>query len=339
MEKTNKLLLGGALLIVGIGVAVLFYARSVTRLKGQLDISSSCFSAIAKMSAQSPDSVATILINGNSTSELELVWQDSNEQEFVGYVEWTNGDVFQEEKKVTRPDHCANVPTPTPTGSVNPENVLGSTGSLSITPSLTPTSTIVRAISLTPSITSSPSLSPTKTLTPTVTKVPSKTPTPTALPSATKTPTPVSPVECTGLSVSAASGTAPLTVTFTVKTSRPAAEVQEYEFNFGDDSAGQPVQVIQKEPVLTHRYELAGTYATSVRVRSLNGDWAGVKSACQKTITVRSRPEVLSSTESGTLAENEKGELPTTGVSLFHSIIIATLSLVGVYLYKRFRLI
>lgn len=164
---------------------------------------------------------------------------------------------------------------------------------------------------------------PTPTLTPTPN--PTTTPTPTVTP--TPGPAPENP-RCVGLSASPSEGSAPLTVSFTGSGFDKNGPILEYEFDFGDASGFQPQIWKQKESVAAHRYEKAGTYIASLKVKDQGGTWRDGNDDCRKTITVKSSPTVLST--------STPDELPSAGASV---LALAGLAPLGYYLYKRFKLV
>ncbi|OGM29031.1 hypothetical protein A2962_04540 [Candidatus Woesebacteria bacterium RIFCSPLOWO2_01_FULL_39_61] len=172
------------------------------------------------------------------------------------------------------------------------------------------------------------------TPTPTPTTIPTITPTPTTtfVPTATPTPGPEpEQARCTGLSVSPQEGTAPLTVRFTGSGFDKNGPILEYEFDFGDSSGFQPQVWKQKEPEAAHRYENPGTFVATVKVKDQAGIWRDGNSDCKKTITVHGKPQVLA-------AAKVKG-LPEAGSPIGASGVIISLGSLGVYLYKRFKII
>jgi hypothetical protein len=164
---------------------------------------------------------------------------------------------------------------------------------------------------------------PTPTVTPTLTPSPSPTPTVTPTPG----PAPENP-RCVGLSASPSEGSAPLTVVFTGSGFDKNGPILEYEFDFGDASGFQPQIWKQKESEASHRYEKAGTYIASLKVKDQGGVWRDGNDDCRKTITVKSTPTVLSA---GT-----PDELPSAGISV---LALAGLAPLGYYLYRRFKLL
>lgn len=81
------------------------------------------------------------------------------------------------------------------------------------------------------------------------------------------------------LTVSPASGTAPLSVTADASGSTPgSAPISSYSFNFGDGSAAGP----QSSPTATHSYQSAGSYPVTVTVTDANG----LTSTATQTVTV-----------------------------------------------------
>ena len=168
-----------------------------------------------------------------------------------------------------------------------------------------------------PSATPTPSVTP--TITPTLTPTPSLTPTP--------GPEPENP-RCVGLSASPTEGSAPLTVRFTGSGFDKNGPILEYEFNFGDSSGFQPQVWKQKESEAAHRYENAGTFIASLKVKDQGGTWRDGNDDCKVTITVKSTPTVLSS--------STVNELPSTGASV---LILSGLVPLGYFIYRRFKLV
>jgi hypothetical protein len=168
---------------------------------------------------------------------------------------------------------------------------------------------------------------PSPTSTPTITQ----TPTPTVTPSPTTTPTPGPEPEqphCVGLSASPTEGTATLTVKFTGSGFDKNGPILEYEFDFGDASGGQPQVWKQTGSEASHRYDNPGTYTASLKVKDQGGTWRDGSGDCKKTITVRTKPQVLSATL--------PTELPSAGAAAFSFLSLVP---VGFYLYRRFKLL
>jgi hypothetical protein len=174
---------------------------------------------------------------------------------------------------------------------------------------------------------------PTPSLTPTQT--PTITPTPTLTPTPTPTPTPEEEEEpesrCVGLSASPTEGTAPLTVRFNGSGFDEDGEIQRYKFDFGDDSGGQPQVWEQDGSVSYHRYEYAGTYTAALHVRDSRGNWRNGNEDCKIAITVSAEPQVL--------AASSKGGLPETGVDGIVTLALLATGPVGVFLYKKNKLV
>lgn len=163
--------------------------------------------------------------------------------------------------------------------------------------------------------------------TPTPTSAPTPTPTAKMTPTVTPTPGPVS--ACYDLEFEPEEGTAPLTVKFTGHADDPThgGQVQEYRFDFGDASDGQPQVVYQEGNVAYHRYQNPGEFNAELRIRDHANLWK-TSGDCKVTVKVVNPPQVL-----GTSTAEE---LPATG---FPIVIFAGLLPVGYYLYKRFKLI
>lgn len=170
--------------------------------------------------------------------------------------------------------------------------------------------------------------SPTPTMTPTPTPTPTETPVPTPTP----TPDDDEPESsCTGLSVSPSEGTAPLTVRFNGSGYDEDGDIQMYKFDFGDNSDGQPQIWEQEESEAHHRYEYPGTYIVGLHVKDSRGNWRNGNDDCKKIIEVKGEPEVLGASTTT--------ELPKTGTPALFGVGLASLGSLGVYLYKRFRLV
>lgn len=168
---------------------------------------------------------------------------------------------------------------------------------------------------------------------------PTPTPTPTATPTATPTPTPTatpttSPTSrCVDLDASTLSGTVPLTITFTGSGFDSTGSIAEYEFNFGDSSGGQAQLVRTGSNQATHRYENAGEFNASLLVKDSRGVWVGSGDAdCKLSINVSAKPQVLGA--------KAPPELPKTGFEgALVPFVLAPLAGLGVYLFRRFRLL
>ncbi|KKT77939.1 MAG: PKD domain containing protein [Microgenomates group bacterium GW2011_GWB1_44_8] len=171
-------------------------------------------------------------------------------------------------------------------------------------------------------------VAPTPTATPTPTPTPTLTPTPT--PTATPTPGPGVTGSCVGLSVSPSEGTVPLSVTFTGSGTDSSGNIQQYEFNFGDGSNGQPQIIQQTSTQATHVFNNPGSFVTSVRIKDSRGNWVGDPNSCQKTVTVKAKPQVIGATAPPVL--------PKAGASPIGLLLLATAtSTGGLYLFRRFR--
>ncbi|MFC1649620.1 PKD domain-containing protein [Patescibacteria group bacterium] len=202
--------------------------------------------------------------------------------------------------------------TPTPTATATP------------TPTITPTATP------TPTATGTPTPTPTGTVTPTPTATNTPTPTVTNTPTPTNTPVPDESA-CTGLSASPTSGATPLTVRFTASGFDNHGDIQEYEFDYGDSSDDQPQVWRQNEAEAAHRYEHAGSYIATVRVKDSRGHWRGGNSECRVEITVTGKPQVLGKSTA-------KG-LPATGAPVAAGAVLLSLAGSGVALIRRFKLV
>lgn len=182
-----------------------------------------------------------------------------------------------------------------------------------------------------PTSTPTPTATPSVTPTPTVTPIPTATATVTPTATPTLTPTPNGPVSyCVGLSASPTEGVRPLTVTFNASGYDSNGTIQEYEFDFGDASGGQAQVWKQTSNVAAHRYENAGTYTATVKVKDSRGNWSGGNSECAKTIKVTDKPQVLGATT--------PKELPKSGANAFIALALVCLGGVGVYLFRKYRL-
>ncbi len=229
-----------------------------------------------------------------------------------------------------------NTPTPTATNTPTPTATVTPTVTPTITVTSTPTPT--KPATPTPTKTPTPTLTGTPTPTLTATPTPTTTVTPTATPTVTNSPTPTvtaTPVpsesSCTGLSASPTSGSIPLTVRFTASGFDNRGNIQQYEFDFGDSSDGQPQVWRQDGSEASHRYENAGSYIATVRVKDSRGQWQGGNSECRVEITVTGKPQVLGKSTA-------KG-LPETGTPLTAGVVIVSLAGAGIALVRHFRLV
>lgn len=134
-------------------------------------------------------------------------------------------------------------------------------------------------------------LSPTPTATPSGTPGPS----PTLTPTITQTPTPTQkPNElpnCTSLSASPTSGTAPLTVTFTGTGTDRDGKIIAFEFTFGDgQSQTKEIEKILAKGTesvsVSHTFDKAGSFWASLRVKDNNDEWSDTPEACKVKIEV-----------------------------------------------------
>lgn len=277
-----------------------FFAKSIFAWGGQLNISKNCEKAIADLVLNPDSQVVEAKINNQETRHLEVVWGSENTLTFTAFIRWDTGETWSDMKSVTKPSECA-VPSPTPT----------------TIPSPTPTVTPIPTATLTPIPTQTVTPIPTATLTP----VPTATPTPGPEPEQAR---------CTGLSVSPQEGTAPLTVRFTGSGFDKNGPILEYEFDFGDSSGFQSRIWKQKEAEAAHRYENAGVYVASVKVKDQAGIWRDGNNDCRKVIWVRGKPQVLAATKTKSL--------PEAGMPLDIGVFVSLGSL-GAYLYRRFKII
>lgn len=122
--------------------------------------------------------------------------------------------------------------------------------------------------------------------TPSTTSTPSPTATPTPTP--TPTPQPNTLPECTGLSVSPSSGSAPLTVSFFCSGIDRDGDITAVDVNFGDGknkvvekNVGSPGSLLT-----SYTYPASGSFSASCRVRDNNYVYSGTPDACKKTVTV-----------------------------------------------------
>lgn len=177
-----------------------------------------------------------------------------------------------------------------------------------------------------------PTVTPTPTPTPTPTVTPTPTPTVTPTPTPTVTPSPNPTSTCTNLTASTTSGTRPLTITFVGSGSDSAGNIQQYQFNFGDNSNGQDQIVTTNSNQASHVYNNAGNFNANLLVKDSRGNWVGGGS-CQVNINVNNPPTVL-----GTSAPTV---LPKTGSNDGVLIAIASIPTIlgGIYLYRRFKLL
>lgn len=170
--------------------------------------------------------------------------------------------------------------------------------------------------------------------TPTPTSTPTETPTPTPTPTETPTPTPTPGDEpeshCSGLSASPSKGTAPLTVRFNGSGYDEDGEIKLYKFDFGDASDGQSQIWEQEESEAYHRYMDEGTYFASLHVKDSRGNWRNGNDDCKVEIKVTDEPEVLGASTTT--------ELPKTGTPAAIAFGIVSLTSMGAYLFKRFRI-
>ena len=164
------------------------------------------------------------------------------------------------------------------------------------------------------------------------TPTPTSTPTPTPTNTPTPTPTPGDEPEsrCSSLSASPVEGTAPLTVKFNGSGFDEDGDIKKYRFDFGDSSGGQSQEWEQEESEAWHRYENEGKYIAALHVQDSRGNWRNGHEDCRIEIEVNGKPKVLSATVT---------RLPKTGAPLGIMFGLSSLSGLGAYLYKRFKLI
>ena len=166
-------------------------------------------------------------------------------------------------------------------------------------------------------------------------------PTPTPVPSVTPTNVPSTPTpgirgpesKCYDLEAKPFEGTAPLTVSFTGHADDPATggKIKEYKFDFADSSGGQPQVVSQTDRIAYHRYELPGEYVAKLKVQDNAGNWRE-SGDCEVKIKVSATPKVL--------GVSTPQVLPATGISAVLGLVAALVFMrVGIYLYKRFKLV
>jgi LPXTG-motif cell wall-anchored protein len=131
---------------------------------------------------------------------------------------------------------------------------------------------------------------------------------------------------CNDLDANPSSGTEDLTVELTGNASDSNGSIQQYEYNFGDGTI-----VTESDNKSTHTYTTPGNYTAVLKVKDSRGNWV-TSDACRVNVNVNAKPEVLGTTP--------PKELPKTGFSGLTFAAISTISTgVGIYLYKRFRLL
>lgn len=139
-------------------------------------------------------------------------------------------------------------------------------------------------------------------------------------------PAPV--IQCQYLLTEPSEGVVPLSIKFTATGIATSGSGRNYEFDFGDGSA----KVKQTGPSASHKYEKAGTYNATLKVTDSSGNTISLGSGeCRRSITVRSLATPVASGKTTTL--------PKTGPEGLILVMILPLVLLGMYLYKRFRLI
>jgi hypothetical protein len=142
----------------------------------------------------------------------------------------------------------------------------------------------------------------------------------------TATPTATPVAQCANLTANPASGTAPLSVKFTV-VGLPAS-VAQYEFNFGSTQDNNVVKT--SNTTATFSYDNGGTYNASLKAFDKDGNQITSLGNCIRTISVLAKP-VATGTPSGS-------NLPKTGGESFLIVLLAPLAAVGAYLHRKFKL-
>lgn len=132
---------------------------------------------------------------------------------------------------------------------------------------------------------------------------------------------------CISLTASPTEGRAPLTVNFSGKGFEQGHSINQYEFDFGDASGGQPKTVREVSSDTLHRYYNPGTYTASLKVLTSSGQWVGGQ-GCKKTISIASTTG--SSSTNVTI-------LPKTGIGDYLGILLVVL-IFGFYLRRHFKL-
>ncbi len=134
------------------------------------------------------------------------------------------------------------------------------------------------------------------------------------------------------MTASSTSGTAPLTVTFTGSGYDSNGNIEEYQFNFGDSSGGQQQILTTGSNQASHVYYNTGNFIANLIVKDSRGVWVGGGN-CQLNINVNSKPTVLGATAPPVL--------PKTGndASVFVAMAAIPTITLGIYLYKRFKLL
>lgn len=147
---------------------------------------------------------------------------------------------------------------------------------------------------------------------------------------ATPTGTPAPQLSCLYLTAQPADGTAPLSVRFTASGfGAIVSTIAEYEFTFGDASAA----VRQSGSTSTHTYTTAGNFVANLRIRDNSGNVIALPGGeCRRSINVRAVPTVDGSPKPA-------GQLPKTGPEEWLWLAVLPAIGVGIYLYKKYRLI
>ncbi len=162
---------------------------------------------------------------------------------------------------------------------------------------------------------------------------PSGSATPRASTTPSATPIPTSVVSCQYLSAAPVEGTAPLSVSFTATgLGSQSKTIREYEFDFGEPGQN-PLK--QQSATATHRYDNPGSYTVRLRLRDSQGiliPLQNVSGDCTRIVTVRTKLQAA-----GSPAPSKK--LPNTGLETSLLLILIPAGLVGLYLYRKFRLL
>ena len=120
-------------------------------------------------------------------------------------------------------------------------------------------------------------------------------------------------------------GTAPLYVKFAAAGYDPDGDIQEYYWDFGDNSDNQPERIYTDIPEAVHIYNAPGTYKAKVQVKDTRGNWLGGNVECELEIKAKEKPEPQ------VLGASDDKVLPETGASAIAfpaGIVISALSLV-----------
>jgi hypothetical protein len=105
--------------------------------------------------------------------------------------------------------------------------------------------------------------------------------------------------------------------------------VAGYQFDFGDDLAGDNDVFVLNTNVIIHRYDNAGEHTARVRVANLDGNYEE-SASCSTTVTING-DQVL--TKGGQSAE----KLPETGSEVYGIVALIIMGFTGLYMYERFR--